>query len=276
MSGIKVGIFRGLTYEQYAAIPAINWSLLSPFKKSPAHALEDQRMGRTSEALEFGGAFHRAVLEPERFEREYILAPEYNLRRPSEREQKAKDVAALAGKGISYISVEDRDLIRAMQASAYANGRIAAMLSDPKAMKEVTVVWLDPETGMYFKARIDLLTRWGGYSWVVDLKSTKDASSFSFRKDVANFQYHGQMAHYLSGLDTLYPLARKTGFVAVEKFAPHCAVFYELDPDAVAQGDMERRSYVKALIDARTENRWPGYPDGIIGLPPWAYKEVKD
>ncbi len=54
------------------------------------------------------------------------------------------------------------------------------MLNGGKGMNEVSIVWVDEQTGLKCKARLDRLTVYRGYPFVLDLKTSKDASPSPF------------------------------------------------------------------------------------------------
>ena len=126
---------------------------------------------------------------------------------------------------------ECRDLSRAVGAHPVA----AELLKSP-GHREVSLVWKDALSGLLCKARPDAFVKWDGYSTIVDLKTTRDASPRGFAREVAIHGYHLQAAWYLAGADVLSPVARRFVFVAVEKTPPYCVGLYELDSAALDAG----------------------------------------
>jgi hypothetical protein len=60
--------------DEYYAIDAVSNSLISKILKSPAHAkayLDNQPA--PTKAMEFGTAFHAAILEPKEFAEQYVV-----------------------------------------------------------------------------------------------------------------------------------------------------------------------------------------------------------
>jgi hypothetical protein len=76
-----VGIHDGMTFADYCAIEAINKSGLDVIgDESPGHFYDqnlapDREEQRETPALRLGQAIHCAILEPQRFEREYRITP---------------------------------------------------------------------------------------------------------------------------------------------------------------------------------------------------------
>src|SRR5882757_7827890 len=77
----RPGLYPGLSRATYESIDAINISKLAYFDRTASHARHFmQHPPSPSEAMEFGTAFHMAVLEQERFVDEYIVPPECDRR----------------------------------------------------------------------------------------------------------------------------------------------------------------------------------------------------
>ena len=87
---------------EYQAIAAINWSAIeggfidgefSPLHYKHAIAQPDEE----TDAMREGTALHMALLEPERFERDVVVMPEFNRRTTKGREDYEAFVAARFG-----------------------------------------------------------------------------------------------------------------------------------------------------------------------------------
>jgi hypothetical protein len=130
-----------------------------------------------------------------------------------------------------------------------------------------------PHTGLELKCRVDYLTESG---WLIDLKSTQDASLSGFQRSVANFRYHVQAAHYLN----VYRLAtgetpRGFAFITVEKTAPYAVQVFEASPNLIQAGSLEAMRNLRALAAAldtySLETPWPSYSQELVqlDLPAW-------
>jgi hypothetical protein len=75
------GIHPGVPFADYQAMRGINQSTLKHFSRSAAHvrhSLDDRRPGTPAQLL--GTAMHCALLEPDRFRRDYFLPPKADRR----------------------------------------------------------------------------------------------------------------------------------------------------------------------------------------------------
>ena len=271
----QIGVHRSLSYEAYCAIDAVRSSHLKGFKRSARHARE-QILGDTETAAKtLGQALHVALLEPNLFSKSYAAAPKVDRRTNIGKNTWAHFQADNAGK-IPLLK-EEYDECMALAEAAHGHPDAVELLSNEKAMREVTLVWQEAN-GLYGKARLDLLTTYRGYSAIVDIKTTRDASPKWFARDADTYSYQLQAAWYLRGADALQPIPRRYILLAIEKGKPHGVALYEFDEPFLADG---RRQIEKALVaykNATDSGVWPGYPLGIHTLqaPGWITPDADD
>ncbi len=274
---VEPGIYPGTSYAEYARMDAINHSVLEHIRKSPAHLREAQiHPPEPTEAMEFGSAFHVAILEPERFAAEYVRGLEgVGKRSNADKDRWAKFEADHHGQTV--LKAEEYDDIVGMAGAAWESETAANLLRGDGA-NEVVIVWRDQETGLLCKARMDRIGSPYGWTFVVDVKSSRDASPASFRKDVANFGYARQLAMYLDGAATLAPAERRNAIIAVEKARPFGVAIYELTDAAIEEGRKQYRRNLRQYATCKAKGSWPGYPDSLIplSLPPWAYESEEE
>jgi hypothetical protein len=265
---VKPGLYRDLTYDQYAQLRAVRSSDLKGFARSPLHARHAMTHPAESAAMILGQALHVALLEPERFDRDYVAAPALDRRTVAGKATWA-DFQAANGHRI-VLKAEEMEQCRALADAALQHPTAGQLLAAP-GLNEASLVWHDAERMLACKARLDRLCEYEGYSTVVDLKSARDASPRGFAADAARFGYHVQAAHYLAGADALAPVARRFVFVVVEKDPPHAVACYELDEPFLAAGRAAREAALVAYANAEQSGVWPGYPNRISTLyaPSW-------
>ena len=276
MAEIGPGFYPGMSNEDYRQARGTNWSVLRKFKKSAKHARAAQLKPQPpTKEMVLGQAFHALVLEPERFAKEFVKVPEDAPRRQGKANMEWWERFDKENGGRLRISDSDWTEIHCWRTGLYDNPRAAELLNDPKAYRECAIVWDDPETGIRCKGRLDLVARWQGISVVADVKTTQDATPFSFGKDLDYFDYAGQIMFYLDGLNTIRPLGggeRVPYFLAVEKQEPFDAVVYELGQASREQARINARTYLTRYAEAQKHGAWPGLQDGVIELPAYAFK----
>lgn len=265
------GIYPGLSFSDYHRIDAAHHSMLEGFSRTPAHAREAMlRPHESSVAQALGHAFHVCLLEPERFDLEYVVPPKFDRRTKVGKLGWAD--WELHHPHALLIDQDEAALFRRMRDSVLSHTTARELLTGAGA-SEFSIIWQDETTGLLCKGRIDRVGALGGYSFIVDVKTTRNASEKAFSKDVASYGYHRQLALYREGLTTLRPgPSRRGAIIAVEKEAPFCAAVHEIDERALEQGWRESLAHLEAFKRCKETGVWPGYDDGLglMDLPPWA------
>lgn len=270
----KPGIYRGMSFDDYAALEAINNSTLGHFAKSALHAQEYMlNPPPPSDAMELGTAFHTAILEPKRFKVEYAGAPVCDRRTKVGKDTWNSFTESNANKTV--LPKDEMDSCMRMADAVHRNETASALIKANGA-NEVVVVWEDDETGVLCKSRTDGLRIVGEWSYLLDLKSTRDAGRRDFAKSIYNYGYHRQIAMYLDGLTAVTNDARhrRPVLIAVESSPPFAVAVYELEPESVEQGRVEYRDFLRQYANCVETGKWPGYAEGLqpINIPHWALK----
>ena len=244
----------------YHGTKALSKSGLDQFRKSPAHfrAWQDgTTKNESSPALEFGTAVHMAILEPQLFALNYTLFT-------GDRRNKDGKMAyeAVIASGKIPLNQEQWDNITGAAAAVHAHPTAALLVE--KIQTEVSC--FDSWNGVKVKARIDGLAK----DYIIDVKTTQDASPVAFGKSCAQFRYHVQAAWYqrITGVNRFI-------FIAVEKEAPYGVACYELDEQAISLGHIIIEEQLRTYVECEQLNSWPCYSSHIqsLSLPAWAARQ---
>jgi len=254
-------IIDHLSNEEYHADPAVSASHLHQVARSGQHywaryVTKVPELPKSTAAMTMGSLVHCAVLEPDQLMKRYGIAPD-------RRTKAGKEAAAeMQANGIEPVSESDLQQAQRMASAVRRHPYAAELLSAGKA--EASIWWDDPETGLRCKCRPD----WINDGICVDLKTTTDASPKGFARSVASFRYHVQDAHYLA-----CGLFDRFIFIAVEKEPPYAVACYQLDADALTEGQRLRDRDLQRIANCRAMAAWPGYGDElqILSLPAWSY-----
>ncbi len=265
-----------MTYEQYAALKAINWSSLKHMDVSPMafqHNLKAPEA--SSEARELGTALHCAILEPLLFRERYTVMPDFgDLRAVEGRTSKEQGKAnkerrnqwLAEHEGAQMLTAEDYERIANMSASV--RGHRAALAAVQGATEQV-VTWTDPTTGLACKARLDIIGE-----GVNDLKSAVDVSPRNFGYAAAKYLYHGQLAFYHDGLIHSGRLTPRylPLFIAVQNRPPWDVAVYNMQSEHVEAGRLLYQRLLRRLAECAAADWWPGVAPEItpLRLPEWA------
>lgn len=255
--------------DEYHRHPAVSKSHLDFVAKSPLHYWAryvdpDRVIPEPTPAMVLGSAVHSAVLEPENFSRDFVVAPEgINRRTNAGKEEWAAFEASAKDKRV--LTAEQVELVRAIAASVHAHPAAKAVFS-LEGLAERSYSWVDETTGEQCKCRPDWHS--ADRRIIVDLKTTEDASAENFARSIAKWRYHVQAAWYLRGLG-----AEQFLFVAVEKTPPYATAVYAATPAMVAAGERVADRDLAVLAECRAKNHWPSYSDQIVtlDLPGWCH-----
>lgn len=257
---------------EYHRHTAVSKSHLDQVARSPLHYwsryLDPNRVvPEPTAAMAIGSAVHTHVLELDKWDATYAVAPDGLDRRT--KEGKAAWAAFEAeAKGRTVLSRADADLVMHIGRAVFAHPA-AAMLLQLAGKAETTHMWTDEATGLQCKCRPDWLSDCG--SIVLDLKTTEDASPAGFRKSIANWRYHVQAAWYLHGLKQAGHRPEQFIFVCVEKKPPYAVAVYAADAEMIEAGMTTARLDLDKLAVCKAADHWPGYSEQIetISLPGW-------
>lgn len=266
------GLYPNIPASAYhrRTLGVVSKSALDRLRRTPAHYkcwVDGDEAPKDSPALDFGRAFHCALLEPEVFAMSYAVEPEFGDCRKSDN-KKARDAWRGEHLGAEMLTAEDDATIREMVASVQRHPLAGKMIVDGRS--ELTLLWKDEETGLSCKSRSDYYVEKLGM--VADVKSTEDASRESFARDIVRYRYHWQDALYRAGYGAIGAAVRYFMFVAVEKSPPYAVATHTLDANGIGRGYTHVRRQMTTMAECLTKNVWPAYPVSIetIELPPWA------
>lgn len=275
-SGIEPGIHRRLSYAEYDAIPAKRHSRLwTLHTHTPAHYKyeQDHPVEEDTQSLRFGRAYHAAVLEPESFGARFAVGGPINDKtgRPYGSDSKKFQEWGESQKPLEPLTTDEASAIIDM-AKVLREHPAAKLLLEQKADSEVVVVWIDGNTGLKCKGRIDWLPRG---AIIVDLKSARSAAPSPFGRDAYNYGYVSQLAFYLDGLRQFMPDAGMPLIIAQEKDPPYAVAVYELSESDIELGRSHYRAALEKLAECERLNSWPAYSEAPepLSLPPWAGME---
>lgn len=268
----KPGLYESVPWDTYRATSAVNHSLLEKGLLSPAHmkAAIDDPDDRDTDATNFGTAVHAAILEPDRFKS--IVAPAPVNKKTGNaygRDTQAwSEHAAGFPTGTIILSENERHDVEAMVAKVRAHPQAGKLIAAP-GPREVVAIWIDEETGLVCKGRLDEhIPRIVS----LDYKTTICAAPDQFGRDAAKYGYHRAVPFYIDGFKAASKTDTDYILVVQEKNPPYEVMVYRLDDAAVEAGRTQNRRLLREYAKAKATGVWPGYPAGVhtLELPKWA------
>ena len=233
-----------MTEKEYRSHPAISRSELWRIRESPEKFLwyKEHPLPPT-DALVFGQVYHALLLEPEMFLQRFTEMPELNLRTKEGRNQRDALTAFCEQQGITLVSHDQVELARKMVEKCRSDADVMALLD---GAHEQEFFWTDELTGEECKCRVDCLTDVDGKVTIVDAKSTTNAMTHNFVRDLYRLGYFFQAGMYCTGVKQCLGLdyLPRFIFVAQEKSAPYAINRIELPEDVIQLGVDKFREYI--------------------------------
>lgn len=227
-----------MSYAEYDAIDAMNWSKLRLLRTSPKLLKWREQVERAdTEALVLGRAIHCALLEPDRWKSDFLVEPKFDKRTKAGKADRAIWLATqLHGAYIAQPSFKLNTKVgKARQQDFLASlpEGVTVLTGDENAaelLQGKTIVDADthalaercaesirnhPRAAELFEgARHEEVVTWTDQdtgvrckarldtikpAYLVDLKSTRRTSLRQMGADLASYLYHGQAAFYSDG-----------------------------------------------------------------------------
>lgn len=261
----------GMPEDAYHSYPnGVSKSQLDLIDRSPAHLVYAQKREATRNMV-IGSAIHCAILEPERFEQEYMVVTGINDRRKAE----YKEAAKVHGGDFTLTQSED-EKVTGMQAAIHANPEASAHLNVTDSYTEISAFAKCPITGVQLRCRFDFLSI--ADQLAIDLKKTQDVRYDKFQRSVANYRYHVQDAFYSYVYELITGERLNFKFLAVEEEQPHANKLYTLDTEAKIIGKRLVMANLKTYAECESSDDWPGiaHEGELLSLPAWAIDEDEE
>jgi exodeoxyribonuclease VIII len=271
-----------MTNAEYHSLPSISKSGLDLIHRAPA-LYRYRRANPTPQtpAMRWGTLVHTAILEPETMADRCVVLPDDAPNKPTKKQRDAKKpspetIAAIkwwdafndSVNGREIVSSEEVDALNQMHASVIADP-VAGPILAKIAHVERSIFWTDSDTGLDCRCRPDAILDNG---YILDVKTTQDASADSFSKSIANWRYHVQAAFYSDGYEQEFGEPPKGfAFLAIEKEPPYLCAVYLIDYKAVLRGRSEYQADLRTLRKCIDTDTWPGLSiePTRIDLPKW-------
>ena len=289
--------FKAITPDRgyYDLNEFISYSGLKNLKKSPAHykQYKDEPMEET-EAMAFGSAYHCFMLEPDEFDKRYALFNDAEMYqklidegskspRSTTKYKEWKEAEMIKIGDRKIISSDDYDKLSEMRHKLMSHKYCSALLSGGESEYSITGEIETTEGTISVKGRPDYVK--ADKHFIIDLKTTVDASAEEFAKSAANNDYHIQAALYTDLMEMVMADGRGWSFyiIAQEKKRPYAFNIFEASPQFIGQGRYEYEQLLRLYQKCKNKDHWPGYQvfcewrSGNIELniPAWSVKEIK-
>ena len=262
---------ESISNAEYRKKEGISSSDLKRMMKSMAHwkYYHDNPEDNDTEALQFGRAYHKLMLEPDDFDNEFIVSPKFDRRTKDGKAAYEEFMKKAEGKEV--INEETYQKLLEMQKALYDTPFVKLLI---KGEHEKSFFWIDEDTMIPCKCRPDSFGQIKDEFFCIDLKTTKNAEADQFMRDALKLGYDIQAYHYCEGLEATYHKPFKFIFIAQEKTAPYLVNVLEADSYFMGSGKELRSKLLEDYKKAMETGVWEGYMkagEGInsLSVPAW-------
>lgn len=245
-----------MTNEEYRKHEGVSRSeLFTILNKTPHHyKYMKEHPTEPTNAMIFGSAAHKFILEREDFSKEYAVAPVVDRRTKEGKERYNQFITESEGKIV--INQEDyfKILEMAMAIDSYPDAKTFLTGSC-----EQSFFWRDEATGEMCKIRPDCLTTVAGKKYIVDYKTTDSCQDGHFERSAKKYGYQMQAGMYREGMFENTFDEYGFVFVAQEKTAPYAVRIYICSDGYMDEGFTQFREALGIYAECKYTDNWYGY-----------------
>lgn len=282
------GLYYNVPMYEYRKWPFLCKSMFQSILRSGKqfkHHIECEE--KPTAIMEFGNLVDTLLLEPKEFSSRYSVIPEtYIGTDKKESVEKpwnwnsnvCKEWRDKLPIGVTPISSKDIAMAQHIAGEVKTHPEAGKWLEG--AITQVSMVWIDPETGIKCKGRLDALRP---VERLIDLKVTDDPLPFAFSGILNRFKYHVQAAFYHDGYFLSQGKSIGCGpqipfsFIACESEPPHDVVPYNLGIESFEVGRIVYREAIARYKEIIESGDYSGYTNVAeeINVPQWAINKVQ-
>lgn len=294
---LEPGIYFDMPRDQYDAIPAFNQSLLKKWIEMQSIPAEfkvwfDERHAdrEISDAFRIGQALDCALLDPVKFEQEFVVVPQDAPKKPTSAQRNAKkpspdSVSAICWWDEWNAKTADKTVLDFHEYNSVRRMRQELLecpdTADVFAQCRKAVIVSEIE-GFPVKAEFDL---WNPKTeHILDLKTAESVQPRDFARNAIKFGYDKQVAWYLELAKSVGVEKSVFDFVCVRSSAPYTVAVHSVMPEIVQPHRNlvinARAKLISALYEVAhrlKSDEWQGFSHySPLEFPRWATRENGD
>lgn len=275
------GIYPNLRADLYHATKAVSSSMLKAVETNSAKyakGVMDGVVKMDGEALKLGAAAHCFALTPTAFDREFVLGEQCTATVKTTGSRCNNDgikcingewVCGVHGKGLpcdfastgaKVLKVDEYRRVKGIHSSMWATPEIVEIMEFASDF-ELSVLWIDEETGLPCKARYDILCR--DLMLFPDLKTCRALKFFEW--DANTREYGIQLAHYRRGA-IVHGLADIANVIAIESDGVFDAGVFPPTQKFMDDGLKNMAANMRVVKQCFETGVWPGFCKGKVPL----------
>lgn len=260
--GVPLSVYHSARITREPSVSSSGLRTL--WAKSPKHfyaswpfnpSMDEDDDEEESKAFILGRAAHHLFLGEDYFGLEFIQQPKTIAGKAwhgNLTEAVAFKKQQLAA-GRTILTAKDMKKIRGMAASLSRDQIAVDLLQGPV---EQTLIAQDPETGVWLRARPDVIPTADGM--FADLKTTPSVVDVDLKWTLRDFGYHQQGALIWEICELLKLPFDGFVLVFIEKKSPYCTRVVEMTAEDLNRGRRQNRAMIRQVAKCIKENDWPG------------------
>jgi len=265
-SQIPDGVYD-ISNENYHAASAISRSNLMLMNKSPYHFWYENISGlshkkESTPSMILGSVFHSLLLEPSKFDSEFIVSPKIDRRTNKGKEEYELFLQNSHGK--TLVTQDQYDHAQRMVSHVQSHENAKELIKDSK--REQSIFWTDEETGLQFKSRPDA---WSS-KMIVDVKTCCDSHPRAIASTALKNGYYLQAGMAYEATKSLGNPIDIFVILACEKEAPFAPSIFILDEKALNFGIDQFHSLKRKLKECFDSGDWRSYEVQELSVPQYA------
>jgi hypothetical protein len=273
------GCYAGIPLEEYHADLCVGPSVSSSglriiYHKSPLHFFDQSYLNPSREERDeakadrewavLGSASHSLLVGGVgSFRDSFVIRPRFAPDRTGRAWHASNHscqewMIARHREGKMVLTDAQVEVVRGMAIQLSKHPMVAGGVLD--GLIERSLIWRDPETGVWLKSRPDAIPTDSGD--VADLKTTRSVVMSDVVRTIGELSYHQQAALIADGLKAVFDIEMKSfTLVMVEKTRPFCVrVTPPMHQDDIERGRRQNRVALRTFANCLESGRWPG-PD---------------
>ena len=244
--------------KQYNDLEGIRRSDLWVINKTPMHfKFNLDHPKEQTEAMLFGSALHKYILETEDFTKEYAVAPPVDRRTKEGKEEYKKFIES--SEGLTVITLEQFNQIVDMSAVLINDSSVYDLILGSEHEKVFTTV--DEETGIPVKVKADMIYRDKntGIVTIIDYKTTQSCEERAFLSSAKTYGYQFQAGMYAEIIEANLLEKCNFMFIAQEKTEPYAYRIFYCTKEWVDAGRRKYHELLNLYHDCKVNDNWYGY-----------------
>jgi exodeoxyribonuclease VIII len=214
--------------------------------------------------MQLGTAIHARILEPDKYQQDYFVLPQFSdkLKGKFDRDDYLK-----ANAHRTRLDPGTANLIEEISNAIEKKPFINRILTHSDKEVEVSVFWTDPETGIKFKVRLDLVL--ASLGLIVDLKTTTSCDKWHFKRQCQKLHYDLSAYMYRHIAEQVMGRRFEFSFLAIGKSHPLDSVIFKPPEEMFMDGKRKFDLFRTRILDCINSNQWPGADNGsgYVDLP---------